>query len=132
MEFQKVMEEFERMCDFYDQKNELYCSPLYKETGSESWEDWCTYASTYPEEFESIVTKWAQQHPKPVYPTIGGLVAHMKNYLPERKDGKHWDSVSFEELLRQEVPKEVAEELGIVPINECGLNKYVEEESEWR
>ena len=72
----------------------------------------------------------------PVYPTVLELVHYIANRMPERKDGKVWArDIPLHELVMERIPEEVAEELGLIPINACGLNEYVEEEekgSEWR
>ena len=121
MEFQKVIYEFDRMC------GEVKCEDckLFKECNS-------TLILTHPKRVEEVVTEWAKQNPEPVYPTILELIRHIAAYLPDREDGKSWlNEIPTSELVLQRIPKAAAKELGLVPINECGLDEYCEE-SEWR
>ena len=121
MEFQKVIYELNRMCD------EIKCEncKLFEECNS-------NLPLTHPKRVEEVVTEWAKQNPEPVYPTILELIRHIAAYLPDREDGKSWvNDIPVSELVLLRIPGKAAEELGLVPINECSLDKYYEE-SEWR
>ena len=87
------------------------------------------------EKAEKTVMNYSYQ--KPIYPTILELVHYIANRLPARNDGKDWArDIPISELVMERIPDDVAEEFELVPINECGLRKYVEDDdippSEWR
>jgi len=86
------------------------------------------------EKIEETIMKYAKS--APVYPTILELVHYIANRMPARKDGKVWArDIPLHELVMERVPYEVAEELGLVPLNECALRKYADDDiggSEWR
>lgn len=79
---------------------------------------------------EDILTKWAAENPKKIYPTVLDILRYIGNHIPGGRD------MPLNELVKYQIPEEVANEFGIMPINECGLTKYVtddeEVESEWR
>lgn len=120
--FVDVMKKINSMCDYYaDDCSEcplgkIGCNDaLFKE----------------PEKVEEIVSKWQPD----IYPTLLEIVHHIAAHLPPREDGKSWLNVPIREVLNQRLPRDIAEDWGIMPINECGLTKYVEEDeigSEWR
>ena len=120
MEFRELIKEFDRMCAHYEDPKE---NPFFKETLCEDWEEWYMNGAYEPEKFEEIVMKWVQKHPRPIYPTFRELIRSMIGVNDERE---------IEEVLDSRIPDEAAEKFGIVPINECGLNKYTDESSEWR
>ena len=120
MKFSELVKEFDRMCEFYDDETE---NPFYKETDSTNWEDWWVLGSYEPEKFEEIVATFSKEHPAPIYPTIMDLLRHIAGYI-----GPEYVNKPLNELVKEQIPQEVAEEWGIMPINECGLTKY----SEWR
>lgn len=125
MNFKETVEEFDRMCEFYDDETE---NPFYEETGSDEWEDWWMMAGYRPEKFNEIVEKFSHDHPKPIYPTIEELVKHIISDIHKEGYWYHWD-----EIKDIRIPEDRAKELGLTPINECGLTKYCDEgESEWR
>ena len=121
MNFKETVEEFDRMCEFYDDETE---NPFYEETNSDDWEDWWMWGIYHTENFSEIVERFSREHPKPIYPTIGELVHYIASDLYDAY-GYHWDKIKD---IR--IPEEVAKDFGIMPINECGLTKY--KESEWR
>lgn len=129
MELKKLVEEFNRMVDFYDDSTEC---PFYEETGYTDWEDWWIFGSENPEKFEQIIQDFVKEHPAPIYPTILELLRYIALSL-----GSEYTNMPLNELVKLRLPQEIAEEWGILPINECGLTKHVDEyedvnESEWR
>jgi hypothetical protein len=123
MNFKETVEEFDRMCEFYDDETE---NPFYEETNSNDWEDWWMMAAYEPEKFNELVEKFSHDHPKPIYPTVGELVDYIVPNLYDNY-GYRYDWNDIKDLR---VPEDKAKELGLTPINECGLTKY--EGSEWR
>ena len=126
MDFQTLNTTFDRMCRFYE--DEPTECPFYTITGSEEWEDWYMHGAFEPEEFEHVVTEWAKEHPIPIYPTFLELI----HYIVNHGEDTSLIGLNIDELLDRRIPDAAAEELGLVPINECGLTKYCEDESEWR
>lgn len=129
MNFVKVMKEANRMFDFY-QDNKKDC-PFTKELNSTFRADWMNFAFEEPEKFADMVKEWSDRYPRPVYPSFRDLIEDMCN----AGGVKDWPTkLPANELLDMEIPRQAAKEYGIPAINECGLNKYVEEdiESEWR
>lgn len=121
MEYQQLSEEFDRMCHYY--KNNPYECPFYKITHSPERADWYLYgAFENHEKFENVVTAWAKEHPHPIYPTFWELI----KWIVERGNNPLLEELDISELLNERIPDAAAEELGLVPINECGLNKYNE------
>lgn len=123
-EFINVMKKIDTICDYYD--HDCHACPLFVDS------KFCNeMVFEMPEKVEEIVSKWQPD----IYPTLLELLHHVAMRMPKREDGKDWRNIPLNELVRQRLPRSVAEEWGIIPINECGLTKYVEEdemESEWR
>lgn len=124
MNFKEIVEEFDRMCEFYDDETE---NPFYEETGSDEWEDWWMWGIYHTESFNEIVEKFSHDHPKPIYPTIGELVNHI---IADDNYDYHYTTDDWNKIKNIRIPEDKAKEFGIMPINKCGLTKY--EESEWR
>ena len=60
-EFQKVISEWNRMCNYYDE-----CTPclIRKASGNVVGETTCTlWVRNHPEEIERIIMQWAAEHP---------------------------------------------------------------------
>ena len=122
MDFQTLKATFDRMCSFY--KNKTEDCPFTTITGSDEWDDWYLFGAYEPEQFEQVVTEWVKEHPAPIYPTFLEFVTYLA-----RKDNKgQLVNLPISELMNRRIPDAAAEELGLVPINECGLTKYVEED----
>ena len=124
-EFKKVMEECRRMCDSI--KGGCTGCELYKDG----------YANCNPsdnvdlDEFEDIVMTWSKENPPEVYPTLDDIFTDIINFYDTKLTTR--DIQLFYDIYgNKQIPKELAEKYGILPINMCGLNKYVDEESEWR
>ena len=121
--FVEVTEKFNKICDYYGgtEKGCTAC-PLMND---------CYDTPANPKKVEEIVMNWQPN----IYPTILELIRHIAEYLPAREDGKHWYDIPLSELVLNRIPEEVAKKFDIMPINACGLNKYVDDdemESEWR
>ena len=128
MNFKETVEEFDRMCEFYDDETE---NPFYEETNSDDWEDWWMWGIYHTESFNEIVEKFSHDHPKPIYPTIGELVKHIISDI--REEDYWYIYTDWNKIKDIRIPEDKAKELGLTPINECGLTKYCDEgESEWR
>ena len=128
MNFKETVEEFDRMCEFYDDETE---NPFYEETNSDDWEDWWMWGIYHTKSFNEIIERFSREHPKPVYPTIGELVNYIIGNLYDDYGYRYTDD--WDEIKDVRIPEDKAKELGLTPINECGLTKYCNEgESEWR
>ena len=128
-EFKDVIQNWHKMCEHYfnDPKGCEKC-PLFKN---------CDIMVMTDEELKNVEETVMNFNPEaPIYPTILELIHYIANRLPERKDGKVWArDIPISDLVMERIPYEVAEEFGLLPINMCGLHKYVDEEedvSEWR
>ena len=121
--FVEVTEKFNKICDYYsDTEQGCTACPLMND---------CYDTPANPKRVEEIVMNWQPN----VYPTILELIRYAAECLPAREDGKRWYDVPLGELVHNRIPEEVAKKFGIMPINACGINKYVEEDdigSEWR
>lgn len=118
-DFKKVILEANRLCDYYFDHGGCDSCPLsnYK----------CDNIFRLDEnelvEYEDIVMEFSRNYPRPIYPTYRELIRSM---LGEN------DEHEIENILDKRIPEDTAKKFGIVPINECGLSKYVDESSEWR
>lgn len=120
MEFQKVILEAARLCDHYFNENGgcdncplemFHCDNIFRLDENEL------------AEYEDIVMEFSRNYPRPIYPTYRELIRSM---LGEN------DEHEIENILDKRIPENTAKKFGIVPINECGLSKYVDGSSEWR
>jgi hypothetical protein len=123
MEFQEFAKQYLRMHNAYFKKDCKGC-PL-KSVCSEFSN--CTYVSIkYPREAESIVAKWAAEHPKPVYPTWAEWQAKVFpdsenaigpcDFLPT-KDIRCDDYKPCTQCRQRPIPAHIAEKLGIKPVH---------------
>lgn len=119
-EFKKVMEERRRMCSFI-KGNCTRCRLYYINCNPSDDVDL--------DEFENIVMTWSKENPKPIYPTLNELIQHIaNNYNANNIKTVPKDTSVFCKMYGDKpIPENVAKEFGILPINMCGLNKYVEE-----
>lgn len=114
MEFHFVIKEFNRMCGLiYNCQKDC---PFYEKCKDD---EICDMIIENPEEFEDFVMTWSKKNPKPVYPTYGEVLNAM--LALEDHQPIHMDS----EIFNKEISEEVAKKFNIMPINECGLTKYV-------
>ena len=122
-EFVKVINKAKEICDYYYNDTdgcgncplgEKYCFDFPKE----------------PKEIEETILSWE----KKIYPTILELIRYIAQELP-LEEGQRWYDIPLNELVSYRIPEKIAKEFGIMPINENGLTKYIDEEdlkSEWR
>lgn len=127
-EFKDVIRNWNNVCHTYfdDEHGCMHC-PLKKGCDPMAMTD------EELEEAEKIVMKYQA----PIYPKLIDLIHYIAVRMPPRNDGKEWArDIPLYELVQEHIPDEVAEELGLVPINECGLTKYLDKDelevSEWR
>ena len=120
-DFANVMKKINTICDYYGR--DCDACPLFNK--GKLCNEMIFEA---PEKVDEIVSQWQPD----IYPTILELLHLIAMHMPKREDGKDWRNIPLNELVRQRLPRDVAEEWGIIPINECGLTKYVGAESEWR
>ena len=114
MEFHFVIDEFSRMCNsIYDCQK--HC-PLYEQCKEGDAE---YFAFSHPKEFEDYVMAWSKENPKPIYPTYGEVINAMLALEDHRPI--HMDP----EMFNKEISEEGAKKFNIMPINACGLTKYV-------
>ena len=130
MDFVKVMREAKRMYKFYEGEN-MHKTDFFKEGHVLTLEGWLEFGFENPERFQEIVKAWSDANPRPIYPSFRELIQYMCD-ISGRPD--LYTKLPAAELLDAEVPPQAAEQYGLMPLNECGLTKYVEGdmESEWR
>jgi hypothetical protein len=121
-EFVKVINKAKEICDYYYNTEGCKRCPL----GGK----YCCDFPKNPKEVEDIVLSWE----KKVYPTILEVVRYITQDLP-LEEGQRWYDIPLNQLVNYRIPEKTAKEFNIMPINECGLTKYVDDEemeSEWR
>lgn len=98
-EYNKVMKEYNRMCDYY--KLDCRECPLCNVN--------CEYVlHDEAEKSESIIMKWAREHP-PIYPTIGEVVeeiCRLMNINPK---------TNLNTIYDEHLTKEAADRFNIKP-----------------
>lgn len=123
-EFQDVVRNMARMCA--QQKNNCEGCTLYDdgiecpvEGPPEGWK-----LSKFTE-IERIVSKWAAEHPEPVYPSWWdawrqafpeGIGSPCIRIFGERYKLKDCDEISCEECASRPIPADIAKKLGIKPV----------------
>lgn len=122
-EFKKVMEEYRRMCKSFVDESCDKCPLNTKEFG------FCDDVENMDlDEFEDIVMTWSKENPPEIYPTLNEVILNLIHFY-----NPHYSTIEggLRDFGNTPISKELAERFGILPINMCGLTKYVEE-SEWR
>lgn len=122
-EFVKVIRKAKEICDYYYNDIEG-CKRCPLE------EKFCGDFPKDPKEVEDVVLSWE----KKIYPTILELVRYIAQDLPLEK-GQRWQDIPLNQLVNYRISEKTAKEFNIMPINACGLTKYVDDEemeSEWR
>lgn len=115
-EYNKVMEEYNRMCDYYYSINHecnLDC-PLSENNNPmlDNYSGCTEFLYKEAEKAEQIIMKWSKNHPQPIYPTIGELIGKiciLMNINP---------LTSINTIYDERLTKEAADYFGIKPINE--------------
>jgi len=118
-EYSKVMEERNRMCDYYcknygiDEECSLECPLSGKNNPDLRYCSGCDeFLYKEAEKAEQIIMKWSREHPRPIYPTIGEIVNKicvLMNIDPR---------TSINTIYDERLTKEAADYFGIKPINE--------------
>lgn len=111
-DFVQTMMDWRRMCR---ETMRCYKCPMYEkgelhtlcsEGGMASIEN--------PDVAEQVVTKWAQEHPEPVYPTWADYIT--KFMIHDVYIGKLTDlQTVLEYALRSRIPADIAQKLGLQP-----------------
>ena len=117
-EFQKVIRDWRRMCDFVSDKNyDMHCScigcPVFELSIEYNGCDaiFTKWAETMDwGKFEKNVEQWADEHPGPVYPT---WLEWLHKQLPVMVGQD--DHGAILELVRNRMPADIAQKLGIKP-----------------
>lgn len=119
-EFQKVMNQWKRMCRYYTQKagsaGDACAICKFEGNGSNCLAIYEDY-ETDTEEVERVVMSWAAEHPEPVYPTWEewlekqGVLDYIWDYNPVTK---HIDRF-LNSKAKKPIPADIAEKLGIEP-----------------
>ena len=120
MEFHFVIEEYNRMKEWYDKCNQP--TPLDRF----SLEAWLSDPVSFSK-FETIVMGWSKTHPRPKYPRFIDIFDDMLQTarVPE------WKNLPLNEVMMREITKEIAEKYHISPLN-ADYNKDEQFESDWR
>ena len=109
-EFRDVIEQFDRMCWYYQRKREC---PMACPMNGVNISQCRKVAFEEPKETEEIVMAWAAEHPEPVYPTwveyLVGIGA-----IPNEIRLETADALMDTHLLKP-IPTDIAQKLGIEP-----------------
>ena len=126
--FQEVMAHFQRMCKYYQRKQEC---PMACPMNGVNISQCRKVAFEKPKETEEIVMAWAKEHPEPVYPTWGEWLesegicfSRLTNYekvhgftIPKvfeyQIDGK--TAFICGDRVNSPIPADIAQKLGIEP-----------------
>lgn len=115
-EYNKVMEERNRMCDYYHSINHEcdFDCPLSEDNNPAlaNYSGCSEFLYKEAEKAEQIIMKWSKEHPQPIYPTIGELIGKiciLMNINP---------LTSINTIYDERLTKEAADYFGIKPINE--------------
>jgi len=103
-DFVKVMNKFNKMCSNGCENCDLV--------------NCIDEARIDPENFERTVMRWQE----PIYPTIFEVLQTIADEIPNGRN------MPLHELIKHNFPANKAKEFGIMPLNVCGLTKYVTEE----
>lgn len=130
-EFQEVARQFTRMCDTVKDCSKCLMSGNHNSTGSE-----CEYFFyKNPAESESIIMRWAAENPESMYPpwddawkqlfpeawTVKNSTPTapcLKHFLPNNECHKWKYPLTCFDCLKQPTPADIAQKLGIKPINQ--------------
>ena len=110
-EFQDVMEQFDRMCWYYQRKREC---PMACPMNGVNISQCRKVAFEKPKETEEIVMKWAAEHPEQVYPTWMEWLTDL-GAIPKAIS---WDEPLVEavyDAIQERIPADLAQKLGIEP-----------------
>jgi len=116
-EYSKVMEERNRMCDYYHSISyecDFDC-PLSQDNNPAlvNYSGCAEFLYKEAEKAERIIMKWSREHPIPIYPTIGEVVNKLlmiMNIEPR--------TPNLTAVYNMRLTKEAADYFGIKPINE--------------
>jgi hypothetical protein len=116
-EYNKVMEERNRMCDYYHSiYNECdFDCPLSQDNNPAlvNYSDCSEFLYKEAEKAEQIIMKWSKEHPQPIYPTIGEVVDKL---LILMNIGPRTPNLTA--VCNKHLTKEAADYFGIKPIDE--------------
>lgn len=120
-EFQEVMKQKVRMCSAHADCNDCPIGRCEEKKNKRLYCD--AFISEYPDVAEHIIMIWASEHPEPVYPT---WAEWQKSMFPEgricpkcftSREKAHCDTFDHcNECRKQRIPADIAEKLGIKPI----------------
>ena len=116
-EYSKVMEERNRMCDYYHSINHEcdFDCPLSQDNNPAltNYSGCTEFLYKEAEKAEQIIMKWSKEHPRPIYPTIGEVVSKLLMLMNIEPRTANLTAIYDERLT-----KEAADYFGIKPINE--------------
>ena len=105
-EFQEIIKQFRRMCWYYQRQVKCDGCPMAGCNISQCRK----LAFDRPDETEIIVTKWAAEHPEPVYPSIAKYLEQFGIII--RRDGT-LEADFFK--AHEPMNADIAQKLGIEP-----------------
>ena len=113
-EYNKVMEERNRMCDYYHSiNNECDFDCPLSERNNPVLADYSgcdEFLYKEAEKAEQIIMKWADEHP-PLYPTIGEVIEEICRLMGINP------KTNLNTIYDERLTKEVADKFNIKPIN---------------
>lgn len=111
-EFQEVMRQKKRMC------NSVLCCKcdIYRLCG-EDLSKCAQFINSNPKKAEEVVMSWAADHPEPVYPTWLDWLEMMGIVFYKPISETESRATVFGPEAIKHIPADIAEKLGIDPIN---------------
>lgn len=109
-EFQEVVNEFHRLCKFYD----VNCDDCPIRTASLGTMFTCArYITEYPDEAERIIMKWVKDNPRPIYPSWYEYLTSINVVSKELPPDKAL--LVYDLGLLNEMSPAIAEQIGVKP-----------------
>lgn len=113
-EFQKVIQEFDRMCQYYGTDCEK-CPINQFQINAMTHYKCVDFLYINPDIAEDQIMKWSRTHPLPVYPRVREVLNTIATYMG------HQTNDFDEHFLNSQINEKCAKCFGIKPINEDKL-----------
>ena len=113
-EFQEVVRNLRRMCDFYDDECRTDDCPLYLNNMCYA-KAMATVCPSVSKQLEEMVMAWAAEHPEPVYPKWSEWLVDIGVFpkMMSTNPSKALDTIA--KAVSQPIPVEIAKKLGLNP-----------------
>lgn len=127
-EYREIVEQFERMCEHYENCDGCPLQPIGKLNKEKDRSDCMEWSFKSPKDFQYKVMGWAVEHPELVYPTwiewlkSMGVVPYMMGLVVTRgaDDGHFHDGhVNITAKALEAIPADMAQKLNIRPVEKA-------------